>query len=286
MYHESADSWKKELYGCKHGRLYLSALCRTHGPAHSLPSSKKAKVDEELPIVADCIAVILAHGSSSFELFAAECPSEFCDISEIISRLSSAEGAASVALFSRALAKCTSESAVKFMISNFSSWHRVLINLMKKKDDSIHGSLMQLLARLSSKEEYCQQLVGQSSDLAVISNCVVSAATPLPLFVKHSISSHAALQVNSLSSSSDVINDKQRLWACNCLHNLGSCSAFQRVVTSEARSDTRMLLGKGLVAMLKKETQATDAARALINLSCTRCLFCDFVLPYSASFCR
>jgi hypothetical protein len=29
-----------------------------------------------------------------------------------------------------------------------------------------------------------------------------------------------------------------------------------------------MLLGKGLVAMLKKETQATDAARALINLSC------------------
>lgn len=193
MYHESADSWKKEFYGCKHSRLYLSALCRTHGPAHSLPSSKKAKVDEELPIVADCIAVILAHGSSSFELFAAECPSEFCDISEIISRLSSAEGAASVVLFSRALAKCTSESAVKFMISTFSSWHRVLINLMKKKDDSIHGSLMQLLARLSSKEEYCQQLVGQSSDLAVISNCVVSAAICPSLVVRHSIASHVAL---------------------------------------------------------------------------------------------
>jgi hypothetical protein len=29
-----------------------------------------------------------------------------------------------------------------------------------------------------------------------------------------------------------------------------------------------MLLGKGLVAMLKKENQSADAARALINLSC------------------
>jgi len=75
-------------------------------------------------------------------------------------------------------------------------------------------------------------------------------------------------QVKSLSNLGDIIGEKQRLWACNCLHNLGSCSAFQQVVTSEARSDAQMLLGKGLVAMLKKETQATDAARALINLSC------------------
>jgi hypothetical protein len=45
---------------------------------------------------------------------------------------------------------------------------------MKKKDDCINGCLMQLLARLSSKEEYCQQLVAQSSDLVVISHSVVS----------------------------------------------------------------------------------------------------------------
>ncbi len=173
MNHESADLWKKEFYGCKHSRLYLSALCRPHGATHSAHASKKAKIDEELPLVSDCITSILAHGSSSFELFAAECPSEFCDMCEIISRQSSVESVASLTSFSRALGKCNSESSVKFMITNFFSWHRVLINLMKKQEDSIDGALMQLLARLSSKEEYCQQLVGQSSDLVVISNCVV-----------------------------------------------------------------------------------------------------------------
>jgi hypothetical protein len=30
-----------------------------------------------------------------------------------------------------------------------------------------------------------------------------------------------------------------------------------------------MRLGKGLVAMMKKESHAADAARAMINLSCT-----------------
>jgi hypothetical protein len=177
IYHESADLWKKEFYGCKHSRLYLSALCRPHGSTHAAHASKKTKVDEELPIVADCITSILSHGSSSFEQFAAECPTEFCDICEIISRQSSIESIPSLASFSRALGKCNSESSVKFMISSFHSWHRVLINLMKKKEDSINGSLMQLLARLSSKEEYCQQLVGQTSDLVVISHCMVSTQT-------------------------------------------------------------------------------------------------------------
>jgi hypothetical protein len=296
MHHESADMWKKEFYGCKHSRIYLSALCRPLGSAHSAQANKKAKLDEELSIVGDCVAVILAHGSSSFEQFAAECPSDFCDICELISQQSSLEHSPSLVLFSRALSKCNSDSCVKFMISSFLSWHRVLINLMKKKDDCINGSLMQLLARLSSKEEYCQQLVAQSSDLVVISHSVVSTATrpfvlrsPFTpvcfLLLEHpfkpvsSVNAHLMPQVNSLSSSSDIINDKQRLWACNCLHNLGSCAAFQRVVTSEARCDSKMLLGKGLVAMLKKENQSADAARALINLSCAfgslRNFFCS-----------
>lgn len=174
VHHESADLWKKEFYACKHSRIYLGALCRSNSLARSALAAKKAKVDEELPIVADCITVILAHGSSSFEQFAAECPSEFCEISELITQQSSIESIPSLVLFSRSLAKCNSESSVAFMISNFLSWHRILINLMKKKEECINGSLMQLLARLSSKEEYCQQLVGQSSDLVVLSNCVVS----------------------------------------------------------------------------------------------------------------
>ena len=179
VHHESADLWKKEFYACKHSRIYLGALCRSNSLARSALAAKKAKIDEELPIVADCITIILAHGSSSFEQFAAECPSEFCEISELITQQSSIESIPSLVLFSRSLAKCNSESSVAFMISNFLSWHRILINLMKKKEECINGSLMQLLARLSSKEDYCQQLVGQSSDLVVISNCVVSFTTGL-----------------------------------------------------------------------------------------------------------
>jgi hypothetical protein len=37
-----------------------------------------------------------------------------------------------------------------------------------------------------------------------------------------------------------------------------------------------MLLGKGFVAMLKKENQSADAARALINLSCALDFMCIF----------
>jgi hypothetical protein len=166
--------WRKEFFACKHSRLYLCSLCRLHGTAHIVQANKKAKIDDELPIVTDCITIILAHGSSSFEQFAAECPSEFINFAELISQQSSVGSIPSLTLFSRALSKCSSENCIKFMICNFPSWHRVLINLMKKKVDCINGSLMQLLARLSSKEEYCHQLVEQPSDLVVISNCVVS----------------------------------------------------------------------------------------------------------------
>ena len=168
--------WKKEFYGCKYSRVYFSALCRPLGSVHSHTQSKKAKFEEELSIVADCITIILAHGSSSFEQFAADCPSDFCDMCELISQQSSVETIPSLMLFSRALSKCNSDSCVKFMISTFLSWHRVLINLMKKREDCINGALMQLLARLSSKEEYCQQLAKQSSDLVIIANSVVIAA--------------------------------------------------------------------------------------------------------------
>ena len=176
--HESADAWKKEFYGCKHSRVYFSALCRPLGSAHAHTPSKKAKIEEELSIVADCITIILAHGSSSFEQLAADSPADFCDMCELISQQSGAESISSLMLFSRALSKCNSDSCVKFMISTFLSWHRVLINLMKKKEDCINGALMQLLARLSSKEEYCQQLARQSSDLVIIANSVVITAIP------------------------------------------------------------------------------------------------------------
>jgi len=177
MHHDSADSWKKEFHGCKHSRLYLNALCRPLASAHSVQAPKRAKAEEELCIVADCITHILAHGSSSFEQFMLECPSEFCNMALLIAQQTSVENVPSLAAFCRALAKCSSEPCVKFMISNFHSWHSVMINFMKKKEDCINGSLMQMLARLSSKEEYCKQLVERSSDLVAISNCVVSAAT-------------------------------------------------------------------------------------------------------------
>ena len=175
LHQDSADSWKKEFHGCKHSRLYLCALCRPLGSAHNVQAPKRAKAEEELSIVTDCVTQILAHGSSSFEQFSAECPVEFCNMAMLITQQSSAESVPSLALFSRALAKCSSDTSIKFMISTFHSWHIILINLMKKKEDCINGSLMQMLARLSSKEDYCRLLVEveRPSDLVDIANCVV-----------------------------------------------------------------------------------------------------------------
>lgn len=76
--------------------------------------------------------------------------------------------------------------------------------------------------------------------------------------------------MNALSSSSGARASKQRLWACNALHNLSLWSAFQRVVTSEALGDPSMRLGRGLVVVMKNQHHAAHAVRAMINLSCTR----------------
>jgi len=176
LHHDSDDSWTKAFHRCKYSRLYLNALCRPLASAHSVKAPKRAKVEEKLCIVADCITHILAHGSSSFEQFVLECPSEFCNMALLIAEQWSVENVPSLAAFCRALASCSSEPCVKFMISTFHSWYSVMINLMKKKEDCINGLIMQVLCRLSSREKYCKKLVA-SSELVEISNCVVSAAT-------------------------------------------------------------------------------------------------------------
>lgn len=179
MHHDSADLWSKEFCGCRHSRLYLGALCRPlvfgrSAQPHAAPQTTAA--EEELAAVADCIAQILGRDPSAFEQFAAECPSEFCRTVVLIAQQSSVDSAPSLALFARALATCSSERSVQFMVSSFHSWHGVMINVMKKTEGGTGASLMPLLARLSSNDEYCRQLVERSSDLALISNCVVSAA--------------------------------------------------------------------------------------------------------------